>query len=191
MGGMLAAIKFSHVKNPKPGNPAKYAMWDLEDLDGMIRCIMWPEQFAQFGHLVAPDAIVGVRGAIDRRPGAEEVNLIINELMPIDELAKRFTSGAVIRIDEQRHGVEALGTVNEIVRGYPGTKSLRLHLSLGDGTAVHLETNKRIDIVPELRQRVEQVLGPGHFIPVGAPPKPSSNGNGRNGHSRRREPARS
>src|SRR4029078_6357902 len=52
VGGLLAAIKFSHTKNPRPGSTlTKYAMWDLEDLDGIVRCIMWPEQFSGFGGL--------------------------------------------------------------------------------------------------------------------------------------------
>src|SRR3954451_10289131 len=59
VGGMLAAIKFSHTKNPRPGSVhSKYAMWDLEDLEGITRCIMWPEQFAEFGEMVKADAIL-------------------------------------------------------------------------------------------------------------------------------------
>ncbi len=38
---------------------SKYAMFDLEDMDGIVRCILWPEQFAQFGELVSADAILG------------------------------------------------------------------------------------------------------------------------------------
>ena len=34
LGGMLSSIKFSHTKNPKPGSPSRYAMFDLEDTDG-------------------------------------------------------------------------------------------------------------------------------------------------------------
>ena len=45
LGGMLSAIKFAHTKNPRPGSPSKYAMFDLEDMEGMMRCILWPEQF--------------------------------------------------------------------------------------------------------------------------------------------------
>ncbi|CAE7549161.1 dnaE [Symbiodinium sp. CCMP2456] len=107
-------------------------MWDLEDMDGIMRCIMWPEQFAQFGHLVTGDAIVGIRGAVDRRPGAEEVNLIVNELMPIEELSERYTSGVVISLREA-DGVERLESLREILRGYPGAKSLKLALALEDG----------------------------------------------------------
>src|SRR6185369_2748863 len=47
VGGMLAALVFKHTKNPRPGSThTKYAMWDLEALDGIVRCIIWPEQFA-------------------------------------------------------------------------------------------------------------------------------------------------
>ncbi|WP_442483078.1 DNA polymerase III subunit alpha [Aeoliella sp. SH292] len=182
LGGMLAAIKMSHTKNPKPGMPSKYAMWDLEDLDGIVRCIMWPEQFAQFGDNVIADAIVGVTAVVDRRPGAEEVNLIINELMPIEALAERYTSGLSVRVDEERHGVEKLAMLHEIVRGYPGNKSLRLTLVLSDGVTAHVESGKRVDLNPELRRRIDELLGPGNAQPISSPPKPTAapqNGRGR------------
>ena len=185
MGGMLAAIKFSHTKNPKPGAPSKYAMWDLEDLDGIVRCILWPEQFDQYGHLVIPDATVAVRAVIDRRPGAEEVNLIVNEVMPIESLAERFTSGLSVRVDERRHGIDKLATLHEIVRGYPGSKALKLQLTLEDGSIVHVESGKRIEVTPELRRRVDDLLGPGNAQPIGSPPKPTSNGHNGNGRGRR------
>ncbi|TWT36871.1 DNA polymerase III subunit alpha [Posidoniimonas corsicana] len=189
LGGMLAAIKMSHTKNPKPGMPSKYAMWDLEDLDGIVRCIMWPEQFAQFGDQVVGDAIVGIRAVVDRRPGAEEVNLIINELMPVEELETRFTSGVTITVDEDRHGLEGLKTLREIIRGYPGQMPLKLQLSLagGDGMAI-LESGRRVTLEAELRRRVDEHLHPGAFRLVSAPPKPSAPPpNGRNGRDRRRD----
>jgi len=182
VGGMLAAIKMSHTKNPKPGAPSKYAMWDLEDLDGITRCILWPEQFAQFGHLVEGDAIVGLRAAIDRRPGAEEINLIINEVMPISELESRFTSGVTIVVNEARHGVEGLETLREIVRGYPGAKPLKLHLQLAEGGAATLESSMRVQLDnPEFRRRVEELLGDACYRLNSAPPKstPPPKGQGR------------
>ena len=57
-----------------------------------------------YGHLVQPDAILVVRGVIDRRGGGDEVNLIVNELIPLDELGSRYTSGIVVRIDEAKGG---------------------------------------------------------------------------------------
>jgi len=175
MGGMLSAIKFAHVKKARPDQPTKYANFDLEDMAGSIRCILWPSDFATSGELVQPDAILVVRGAIDRRGGGDEANLIVNELIPLDQLDSRYTSGIIIRIDEQHHGVDTLRTVREIVRAYPGRCELQLMLSLCDGTRVYLRSNKlRVQVNSELRRRIDELLGPGHFGLLTTKPAPSS-----------------
>ena len=89
-------------KNPQARQAvASTSMFDLEDIDGTIRCILWPDGFAEMGHLVRPTAILIVRGVIDRR-GGDEANLIVNELIPLDQLDSRYTTGIVVRIDETR-----------------------------------------------------------------------------------------
>ncbi len=187
-GGMLAAIKFSHTKNPRAGSTVtKYAMWDLEDLDGITRCIMWPEQFAQFGQFVEPDAILGVLGKVDRRPGTEEVNLIVDKLMPLGEMAKQFSSGMIIRVREQEHGERALEQLREIVRGYPGKKRLRLRLDLAAGGQVWIDSSwSGVEPNPELNDRVDQLLGEGNRLLESAPAPPQA----RPGAGRERAAAR-
>ena len=191
VAGMLAALKFSHTKNPRPGSThTKYAMWDLEDLDGIVRCILWPEQFAEFGQLVQADAVLAIRANIDRRPGSDEVNLIVQELIPLDELSARFSSGVLIRVREDSQNGELLATLREIVRGYPGNKPLRLRLELADGRVVTLDcANSRVAIDPELRRRVEEFLGPGSFRVTGDARKPTRPQ--RAAHNGRRQMARS
>ena len=125
IGGMIASIKHSHTKNPKPGAPSRYAMFDLEDTEGIMRCICWPEQFAQFGELIQPEMICVLRGAIDKRAGSEEANLIVNEVIPIGDLEARYTRGIRVRVVEESHGVKKLEMLYEILRGYPGEVPLR------------------------------------------------------------------
>jgi DNA polymerase III subunit alpha len=189
VGGMLAALKYSHTKTPRAGSThTKYAMWDLEDLEGIVRCIIWPEQFAEFGHLIKPDAILALRATVDRRPGGDEVNLIVQELIPLDELSARFTSGVMIRVREDVHGGEALSKLREILRGYPGGKPLKLRLELSGGGCVTVDCPKsNVTIDPELRRRVDELLGQGNFrlMPASRAPAPQ----GTNG--RRRALARS
>lgn len=165
VGGMLSAIKFSHTKNPRPGQTnTKYAMFDLEDMDGILRCIVWPEQFAQFGHLVAPEAILVAHGAIDKRPGSDDVNLIVNELIPLDELPRRYTKGIMIRVDENEHGERGLQNLYEVLRGYPGDCQLQLLLCLKEGERVKMQCDGlRLALEPEMRTRVEELLGPGNI----------------------------
>jgi len=170
LGGMLSSLKFSNTKKPRPGSTAtKYVMFDLEDMAGSMRTILWPEEFAEFGHLAKADAILAVRGAIDKRVGSDEANFIVNELIPLEELPKRFTKGVMIRVKEE-HGEGGLGQLREILRGYPGECELQLALWLADGTRLYLKCDSmKVSIDPEMRRRVEELLGPGNFKLLGGP----------------------
>ncbi len=176
LGGMLSAIKFAHVKKLRPGATAtKYANFDLEDKDGAIRCIIWPDEFQTCGELVQADAVLAVRGSIDRR-GGDEANLIVNELIPLDQIDARYTTGLVVRIDQRNADGGTLKTLHEIVRGYPGNRDLLLSIVLSDGSQVQLKSRRmKIDIQPELRRRLEELLGPGNTKSIMSPPKPNAN----------------
>jgi DNA polymerase-3 subunit alpha len=186
VGGMLAAIKLSQTKNPRPGaTHTKYAMFDLEDMTGLVRCIVWPEEYANFGTLVESDAIRVVRGVIDRRPGSEETNLIVNELIPLEDMAGRFTKGIVIRLDESLHSREDVVRLREILRGYPGACDLQFVVRLADGSKVFLRTDTlRVGLDAEMRSRVDELLGAGNLRLVSAPPKPAAAPRGNHGQSR-------
>jgi DNA polymerase-3 subunit alpha len=170
LGGMISAVKLAHTKNPRPGSPTRYAMFDLEDMEGSLRCILWPEPFQRYGEMVKPDSVVAVLGAIDRRGGGDEANLIINELIPLEDLPRRFTRGISLRLLEEVHGTDGVEKLYEILRGYPGTCSLQLMICLADGTKVKCPCEKiRVEINPEMRRRVEELLGPENVHLLAAP----------------------
>jgi DNA polymerase III subunit alpha len=180
LGGMLSSIKFAHTKNPKPGAPSRYAMFDLEDTAGIMRCILWPDLFVRFGELVQPDAVVVVRGAIDKRPGSEEANLIVNELIPLESLAARYTTGVMIRVFETEHGPQKLEQLHEVLRHYPGNCELQLLVCLADGSRVPCHCDDfRLAVSDEMRARVDDLLGPGNLRLLTATPASGNRGNGR------------
>ena len=174
LGGMISSLKHSTTRNPQPGKPSKYVMFDLEDVDGTIRCILWPDGFAEMGHLVVADSILLVRGAIDRR-GGEEANLVVNELIPLDQLGARYTTGIVVRIDEREHPADMLDKVREVVRSSPGNSELQLALVLEDGSRIFLKSHRvRVEITRELQQRLDDLLGPGNLQLLTARPRPAA-----------------
>ncbi len=128
VGGMISSIKLAITKNPKPGQPNKYANFDLEDVDGSVRCILWPDGYATSGHLVVADAVVLLRAVVDRRGGGDEVNLIVNEVIPIGEADTRFTSGLRILMDAQQHDEDSFQRLRDILRGYPGSREVMVAL---------------------------------------------------------------
>ncbi|MCA9219894.1 MAG: DNA polymerase III subunit alpha [Planctomycetales bacterium] len=187
MGGMIGAIKMAHTKNGKPGAPTKYANFDLEDMDGVIRCIAWPDGYAQFGQHISADNVLVIRGALDRR-GGDEANLIVNEIIPLDELDSRYTSGIKIRIDERHHGDQVMPRIREVVRTYPGNCELQFLLMLKDGSRCQLRSqNTRVEVNAEFRTRLDDLLGAGNYQLITSAPKLNNGGNGngrrRNGRS--------
>ncbi|MCD0459831.1 DNA polymerase III subunit alpha [Roseiconus lacunae] len=163
LGGMISSIKIAHTKNPKPGQPSKYANFDLEDMQGAIRCILWPRNFADHGEKVQPDAVVLAKGKIDRRGGGDEANLVIDELIPIDDLDNRYTHGMRIRLDEEKHEIQTLKLLREILRGYPGNQELLFSMRLAEGETVHLKSGMKVHVTPEMRTRVDDLLGQGCY----------------------------
>jgi DNA polymerase-3 subunit alpha len=175
LGGMLSAIRVGHVRKARPGATAtRFANFDLEDLHGMVRCIVWPEEFVTIGQYVRPDAILIARGIIDRR-GGDETNMIVRDLIPLEQLDARCTSGIVVRLDVRKHDAAVVRDVREIVRGHPGSQDLWLTVQLEDGSRVHLKAHGvRLDVSAALRAQLAERLGAGGVQVLVA-------GSGRNG----------
>ncbi len=160
MGGMISAIKFSNTRPREPNSPIKYAMFDLEDLDGSIRCIQWPGEFAEQGTLIQTDAVVVIQGIIDRR-GGDEANLIAKRVIPLNQTEQFLTAGIRLRLTQPEHSESTVRSVYEIVRGYPGAKCIELDFVLDNGLRVRSECGKQVELSEELLQRLQSLLGGG------------------------------
>lgn len=178
VGGMISSIKLANTRDPKPGQPSRYANFDLEDMEGAVRCICWPNSYEQFGHMIQAEAVVIMRATVEKR-GEDEVNLLANEIIPIEEADQRFTAGLRIHLDCSKCDTEVVGKLNEILRGYPGNMEVSIVASLETGEQVQMAIRKhRTSITPELRGRLNDLLGPeGHRLLV-APPKPKQSTGG-------------
>jgi DNA polymerase-3 subunit alpha len=181
IGGMISSIKLSHTRNSKPGSPTKYANFDLEDISSAIRCIVWPDDYERFEHLIVNDAVLVARGVVDKSRG-DEPNLIINELIPIDDLDSRYTTGIRVRLDAEKQGTEILPQIREILRGYPGRCELQIAISLADGSIVHLKSQSMpVEVSSQLRTRIDDLLGPGNYRLITQVPSTGPSSKGRRG----------
>ncbi len=164
VGGMLGSIRIAHTKNPKAGQPSKYANFDLEDMKGAVRCILWPKSFAICGERVQPDAVVLIKGKIDKRGGGDEVNLIVDSMTPVDDLEGQHTHGLRVHLKEDVHDANLIKGVRDIVRGYPGNHELHLAMDLIAGETVTFKTDRyKVNVTDELRDRLDDLLGRGHY----------------------------
>jgi DNA polymerase-3 subunit alpha len=163
IGGLVSALKLSNTKQARPGSThTRYAMFDLEDMDGLVRTICWPEDYARLGEAIQPDAVIVVAGSIDRRAGSEETNLVVNEIVPIAEARRLPARSVTVRVAEGTHDVGVLDRLAELVGRHPGAVPLRLVIDLTDGSRVLLEADRhQVAWSPELHAAVAELLGPG------------------------------
>jgi DNA polymerase-3 subunit alpha len=162
IGGLVGALKLSNVKQPRPGSThTRYGMFDLEDMDGLVRSICWPEDYARLGEFLQPDAVVVVAGSIDRRAGSEETNLIVNDLVPIEQVWQRPVRSLSVKVVEGAHPPAVLEALAAIVRRHPGQLPLRLVLELADGRRVLMEADReKVAWSQALHRELCELLGP-------------------------------
>jgi len=163
VGGLVAALKLSNVKQPRPGSThTRYGMFDLEDMEGLVRTICWPEDYARLGEWIVPDAVVVVSGSIDRRAGSDETNLIVNDLVPIADIWARPVRSVTIKVTEPGHGPDTLERLAAVLKRHPGQTPLRLVLELADGRRVLMEADReRVTWSHALLADLIGLLGPG------------------------------
>ncbi|MCA9094067.1 MAG: DNA polymerase III subunit alpha, partial [Planctomycetaceae bacterium] len=118
IGGMISSIKKTNTKKPSKNGHTKYANFDLEDTSGIIRCIMWPEDFARHGELVEADTICFVRGRVDRR--GRDPNIIVSELIPLDQAVRKFTDQVAIKFQRGMHSESDLLATRNLLKRFPG-----------------------------------------------------------------------
>ncbi len=158
LGGMITAIKLANTRPREANAPTRYAMFDLEDTDGLIRCIAWPTEYVGLGNLIQPESIVVIQGTLDRR-GGDEPNLIVKRIIPLAECDQVMSQGVSLRLTQPRHDEATLQSLYEIIRGYPGAKELELEIELDSGSRVRVRSGKRIALDDELLARLREFLG--------------------------------
>jgi DNA polymerase-3 subunit alpha len=153
LGGILSGVQ---RKVTRQGNPWAAAM--LEDLEGAIEVLFFPSTYQACMNLIVEDAIVFVRGRLDRR---EEVpKLIAMELKPA-EITTGETGPFVVSILEARCVPPVVEALREVLRTHPGSKEVHLRLLTGDRAKVlKLDDKLRVRQSPSLLADLKQLLGP-------------------------------
>jgi len=163
IGGLVAALKLSNVKQPRQGSThTRYGMFDLEDMEGLVRTICWPEDYARLGEWIVGDAVVVVSGSIDRRAGSDETNLIVNDLVPIADVWNRPVRSVTVKLSEPIHGPDTLDRLAAVFGRHAGQTPVRLVIDLADGRRVLMEADRtKVAWSYGLLAELTDLLGPG------------------------------
>jgi DNA polymerase III subunit alpha len=153
VGGILSGVQ---RKVTKQGNT--WAAATLEDLEGAIEVLFFPATYQQCMSQVIDDAIILVRGRLDRR---EEVPKLVAMDVSTPDITAGETGPFVVSILEARCIPPVVERLKEVLRTHPGPTEVHLRLQSGNRTKVlRLDEKLRVKPSPSLLADLKQLLGP-------------------------------
>jgi len=155
IGGILSGVT---RKVTKKGDA--WAAATLEDLGGAIEVLFFPNSYQLYATAIAEDAIVIVKGKVDKR---DDVPKLIAMDLSIPDITVSADSGApfVLQLPVTRCVPPVVEQLREVLRTHPGTTEVHLRLRGNQKTTVvRLDDKLRVTASPALHADLKQLLGP-------------------------------
>ncbi len=157
LGGIISKVKFTITK----AKNEKMAIINLEDLTGKAEVLVFPKTFATTEKFIRKDAIICVKGKVNLRE--ERPKLIANDVMPFEELQKKYIQAIIINLSTTGIDEKALTVLKSILESHPGTAPVYLNFKMADGKRVEVSVEERLKVEPSdsLTTEIEKLLGEG------------------------------
>ena len=136
------------------------AVFMLDDVAGSVEVVVFPETFLKHGALVESDAMLLVRGKLEK--DEESARIVATELMPIATLKERTTKEVIIHLrqPQARTMLEALA---ELLSRHRGDRRVSLELDVNGPRPLRVRADvaQRVRPSEKLVAEVEQICGAG------------------------------
>ncbi|HEV2293296.1 MAG TPA: DNA polymerase III subunit alpha [Tepidisphaeraceae bacterium] len=162
IGGMLSAVR---PKVAKSGRSAgmKWAILELEDLEGKIEGMCFAESYAdittRYAGVLTSERIVFVKGKVDRK--RETPSLMVNDVLPIEAAVEKLTTNIGVKLDRRRHPDDVLPQLAVVLGNHPGKKDFFIQVATSDGKRVSMRIGgeRGVRITKALVDDLQQLLG--------------------------------
>ena len=157
LGGMITNVHKLFTKASKE----MMAAVQIEDLDGSVEIMLFPEAYAKHAVHLEEEMPVLVCGEVSHRK--EPAQLIASEVYRLGDAPKFFAEKARIHIPVAHADTERIERVKDIVRLHPGTTPLTVCLLFPTGEKIFIEAGTGFTVCPDeaLVHEVEHELGEG------------------------------
>jgi DNA polymerase-3 subunit alpha len=147
----------------------RMAVFMLDDVDGSVEVVTFPETFAKHASLIDTDAMLLVRGKLEKDD--ESARLVATELLPIAALMERTTREIAIHLKVPPHGRTTFETLAELLSRHRGDRRVSLELDVHSQDRplrVRAEVTQRVKPTERLLTEIEQICGSGSVERKGA-----------------------
>jgi DNA polymerase-3 subunit alpha len=156
LAGVIHAVK---LKNNKAGK--RYATFQLEDREGTVECIAWPETYQKYESTITGDVPVVARGKLD--VDEERAQIILDELRPLGTALTEAVREVRIRAPRGRIANGELARFKELVQRHNGQSLIYLHLDFEDGREAIFLLGDTYRVAPSegFVAELKQMIAPG------------------------------
>jgi len=152
IGGLISGLQ---RKVTKKGDV--WAIATVEDLEGAIEVMFFPQTYQQFSTTLAEDAVVIVRGRLDRR---DDVPKLVAMEMTMPDLTEGPRGPVVISLPVARCTPPVVGRLKEVLATHPGSTEVHLRLQAASRTTVlRIDDGLRVNPSPALMGDLKALLG--------------------------------
>jgi DNA polymerase-3 subunit alpha len=154
LGGMVFKTR---LQTTRKGD--RMAFVTLEDVQGQVDVIVFPEVYKEFGVALETDQPVLVRGIVDW--GEDKPKIIADRIVLLAEAAERLSPQVHISLQTLGLNRDTLGQLKSILQDAPGASSVYLHLLFPEEREVVVLSEERLQVAPSetLVQHIERLFG--------------------------------
>ncbi|MEV0562875.1 DNA polymerase III subunit alpha [Dactylosporangium sp. NPDC050588] len=156
LAGMLTGVQRRITKQGKP-----WASASLEDLGGAVEALFFPNTYELVGQYIAEDAIVVVKGRVDRRD--ETPRLMAMDLSMPDVTTADENRPVVLSLPANRCTPPLVDRLKEILLNHPGKAEVHVKLSHGSRITLLRLGPYRVEPTTALKGDLKALLGPNSF----------------------------
>jgi DNA polymerase-3 subunit alpha len=156
IAGLITGLQRKMTKQGK-----QWAIATVEDLEGAVEVLFFPQTYEAFAHQLAHDAVVVVRGRLSRR---DDVPSLHAQELTLPDTTKTSDAPVQINYAESRL-TQALGLkLLEVLENHRGPTEIRLVLQRADETRTYSLDAHRVTPSPSLFGDLKELLGPSCLV---------------------------
>jgi DNA polymerase-3 subunit alpha len=154
--GIIATVKPMITKK---GDRMAYVT--LEDLQGTVEVIVFPDLYKTAGELIAPERLIRVTGTIDR--GDKGTKLRGSKIEPLADAQKQAVKRVHIRLSDRPESTDQLLRLREVFRRHPGETVVSLTFQMEQELEAETAPLPSLTVSPSEHfvSDIEEVLGKG------------------------------
>jgi DNA polymerase-3 subunit alpha len=159
LGGVIHGIR---LKNSRRGD--RYATFVLEDKEGVVEVIAWPEAYRRYESCIRGGEPVLVAGALEI--SEERCQVIVDEISPLAQARADAIRQVHVRVALGATGRDDLAALRRVLAAHPGPCDAFLHLVRPDEseTVLALPPALRVAATEQIVNAVEDILGAGVLV---------------------------